>query len=643
MQHKYYMPIKSTSLAHYFASACIAPSDLNENRIEDIQNNYPHHLLLNSKKGKLNSDCCLEVILTDDEKNNLTKLKNNYYLLNSFLPISRISKIIFETKEQSEVTRLNIEMSTAFVPARLIFVDKLPKYKDLETNKENHELQSQLLKYFDKYNKILGAFALLKHAVKESQMNYSENYFSTLSFFNSKIEEELKNTNIEIKTSLQDFFDFKGAYEKFSEYFNKNINFDDLVQIANIENQKITENKITGIINTDALKKFTKVFAVIYSYGVGNEIKKLNFDDLILTNFTNEFSPNKIENFALCFGYYKGYTMFSKSYKYESVVRDIKFKLNSKLDYFTIESIYQFVFNNVRSTDFPYLNSILPQNYSTKLPDNLYEFESYKIIDEIVVGVKIPKINDLDNYIKYLLQRYRIEGIDSIDKILRKIISDISKQEHSLNEKIFEKNLLESENEKLQLEKELDKKENDISNLKENNRKQHDEISEFNKKYTNLEDEVITLKKLLDESKAENEILREEISQLNDKITEFQNSNSNYKEKLMNTEIKVKELIDEKNKLNEELSKKLTELSHFDNKNANNESEILSLKLEIDILTSENLALKEQTNMPVEKKAKRKNTANSKVKKEAGTKTNSKKSSRTSKTPESDNPQGTLL
>ena len=79
----YYMPIKSTSLAHYFSKACIYPSKYYENKIEDIQNRYENKILLSNKKWLQQTDCCLELVFDNNEGSYLHTISDNYFFYNS--------------------------------------------------------------------------------------------------------------------------------------------------------------------------------------------------------------------------------------------------------------------------------------------------------------------------------------------------------------------------------------------------------------------------------------------------------------------------------------------------------------------------------------------------------------------------------
>ena len=68
----YYLPISSTSLAHYFVSACVKPAKYFENKPQDIQDRFRNVLLLSSKLGTNDTDCCIELVLTKDEERTLS-------------------------------------------------------------------------------------------------------------------------------------------------------------------------------------------------------------------------------------------------------------------------------------------------------------------------------------------------------------------------------------------------------------------------------------------------------------------------------------------------------------------------------------------------------------------------------------------
>lgn len=64
MEKNYYLPINSTSLAHYFGCACIKPSKYFENKQEDLQDKFNDFLLVTTHFGTTQTDCCLELVLS---------------------------------------------------------------------------------------------------------------------------------------------------------------------------------------------------------------------------------------------------------------------------------------------------------------------------------------------------------------------------------------------------------------------------------------------------------------------------------------------------------------------------------------------------------------------------------------------------
>ena len=392
MDNKYYLPTNSVNLAHYFSCACVKPTKYFSARTKDIQSEYPDFLFLSSEKRIKNSDCSLELILTNEEKEKLVSAKNNesFFLLPVPLPLSRVASIFFNSDEQRDKITTLINLSTAFIPKTLA------KLFDKETEIDYQELNFDLSKEvpdfskeLKRYNSLLGGFALMKLA-RESYMNYSENYFSTLSFFNSTIEEELSRSK-KVNSIYHDAFLGKDSFKQLSSYLGNEITEDVLERVAKSENQKIKKDVITGLIDYNSLERATYILSVLYSFGVGDEGRKSKIDGLILTNFHKNIKNDRAEVVALCYGLNRGYTVFTNKYSNENGEQIVKFQLDSKVDYFTIESIYQYSFNEVqKSKSFPYLDSIIPKAETRlkKLSKN-----DYFILDKLVITERI-KVGD---------------------------------------------------------------------------------------------------------------------------------------------------------------------------------------------------------------------------------------------------------
>lgn len=387
MEKKYYLPINSTSLAHYFGCACIKPSKYFNNKQEDLQDKFNDFLLVTTYLGTQQTDCCLELVFTEQEVGELIPLKNNFFLYEKPLPITRVRKIYFSSKERKEQTITNINMSTAFVPDELV---EIKNFSDAQVNDLEKPQDIHIVPYNEqlkRFNGFLGGFPLMRLAGEE-YMNYSENYFATLAFFNTLIQQDLEYSKINIDTRYQGAFTGESGFQKIIPYLNKTIDEADISSIAHDENQIIKKDKITRIIDLDSLDKNTYIVAVLNTYGVGNESKKKKIDELILSNFKSEIKVGKSEGIALCYGMNRGYSAFSNRYSLGKNEKNVKFQLNSQLDYYTIESLYQYIFNNNQSSKFAYLDNWCPKQKWTKVSKKT----DYMILDVVVIRKKKAKV-----------------------------------------------------------------------------------------------------------------------------------------------------------------------------------------------------------------------------------------------------------
>ncbi|GHT07268.1 hypothetical protein FACS189426_00140 [Bacteroidia bacterium] len=418
MEKKYYLPISSTSLAHYFGCACIKPSKYFENKQEDLQDKFNDFLLVTTHFGTQQTDCCLELVFTKQETDDLINIKDGFYLYEKPLPITRVRKIFFTSKEREEQTITNINMSTAFVPDELVEITK-KGFDDVQTDKldkpqDIHIVQyNEQLKQFDGF---LGGIALMR-LTGEDYMNYSENYFATLSLFNSAIQRDLEYAKISIDTRYRGAFTGENGFQKIIPYLDKTIDETDINNIAQEENQTVKKDKITRIIDLNSLDKWSYTVAVLNTYGVGNESKKKRIDELILSNFKSDIKPGKSEGIALCYGINRGYSAFSNKYSLNKKEKVVKFQLNSQLDYYSIESLYQYAFNKVKSDEFSYLKEWCPKQKWSKIDKKT----DYKILDVTVIGKKKAKVSSLEYLENLLLQFFQKDSASLFRGLLEKV------------------------------------------------------------------------------------------------------------------------------------------------------------------------------------------------------------------------------
>ncbi len=382
----YYFPIKSECLAHYFGCACLKPSKYFTNKPQDIQNLFENFLLITTSRGCIECNCCLEIVLTNEEETKLISAGGTWYLFESALPITRVKKICFTEEQQKNKTLTNIRMGTAFVPDSI--VGSTSSFEDV-TVKEVKVLKDYYVKDQTKeielYNRILGALIIMRLA-REKYMNFSEAYIETLAVFNKLIVDALVKAGKSPNDQYSGLFTQSKSYACLLPYLNKQVDVDDVKQMAKNEGQVVSQNKITKKIELDSLDKKAYILAVLASYGVGNESKRDKIDGLILSNFEGIKSAQLV---ALCFGYNHGYNAFSSFYgTSEGNKIDVKFQLDSLLDYYTIESVYQFVFNKKISENFYYLDSWCNKQHTPSVTKKT----DYCVLDTIVIGKKKPKV-----------------------------------------------------------------------------------------------------------------------------------------------------------------------------------------------------------------------------------------------------------
>ncbi len=468
MEKVYYLPISSASLAHYLGSACIAPSKYFPNKPSSIQDIIPNKLIITEFLGAKDCDCCLELVFSDTEISELEQVNNDVFLSTKPLPISRIKNIFFSNENQKQQTISNIELSTAFIPRNIVRIKENFEGFDLSTlsfsDKESKYDFSEQISYFDK---LLGGFSLMKFGGEE-YMNYSQNYFSTLSFFNQVIRQELFVSQRNINPLYHDVFKGETSFKLLNKYLYKQICEDDVMEIANIEKQNIIKDNITKIIDLNKLEKASYIVAVLNTYGTGNEARKKKVDGLILSNFKSEILPEKSEVVALCYGLNRGYSAFNNSYKYQNKRKDVKFKLDSQLDYYIIESLYQYAFNKVESDSFTYLDSWCPKQRIEKPSKK----SNYLVLDVEVVEMREPEVNSQQYLSKLLLKFFQ--------KDTANLMSGFIKQ---LRDKVYEDTLNE-------VQGRFEEKENEIISLRRkssSSNNQKFEVNESKENYSNKE------------------------------------------------------------------------------------------------------------------------------------------------------------
>lgn len=492
MKNSFYIPINSGSLAHYFSKAIILPAKYFTNKPDDIQNKFAESLLLSESKWVKNSDCSMEVVLTDTEIKDLSKISDHFFLYNTPIPISRVKSVCFLDAKQKETTIWNINNGAAFIPESIVSVEKSREVDVLSDNEiiagNEFKSTSELSDKIKRFDIILGGFAFMRLGGK-SFMNYSENYFSTLSYFNKLIEEQTQNAakekGLEFSNKYTGLFSkHESEWSKWQQYIYQNLDPQEIEALADKEGLKV-EKKL-GLLKIDSINPSSHLYelAILATYG---DRKNKSADNLV-TDLTNgTIFPEKAEDVSILFGLNNGYSKLRNKYKGPVKDSNVKFTLESKLDYYIIESIYQFVFNSSKqSYSFDYIDKWCP---SSKLKDNVKGYETYKILDTVII------VKKKQTPLELFLENYSGEIYSTIVRSINQWIPPFAKSDEKEAIQFFEKQLrntltvsvetlqkrIENECEAIynsqqqeaveSYQKEIDKLWAEISNLKEENAK----------------------------------------------------------------------------------------------------------------------------------------------------------------------------
>lgn len=399
MSNSFYIPIHSMNLAHYLGSGIIVPSIYIENKNADIQDRFKNYLLLSSSKFTKDTNCAIEIVLNNNEEA-LKKISEHFYLFDMPLPISRIKNIYFTNEEQKVNTNFNITSGSAFIPEGLL---KISQEESIEAKElDNLDFQSSeknWSEYLKKYDQILGGFSTMKIS-KDNFQNYPTHYFSALGNINTLFSNILAQQNIVIENSFQFAFTDEGRFKNFHNTIYSEIDFNEVQRYA--ENDKVKLDVKNGLVQIDKIAENTQTYlvAILESYGKG---KRKQVDSFISDLIAGKFVEKKKEGLSLIFGLNKGYKAFRNKYKTSNFEVDIKFHLDSKLDYYIIESIYQNVFNSLSNiSSFKYIDSLFSETKKDEIKTSNYI--TYQMIDETIVW-KVRPISIVEKVLSKIAQR----------------------------------------------------------------------------------------------------------------------------------------------------------------------------------------------------------------------------------------------
>lgn len=464
MKLSYFLHLNTVNLNQYYSRGLIVPSAFIENWIDDEQSLFKNSLLLCASALLKETSCSLEVVLTDnEEKEYLDKVSEGFYLYSKPLPISRIKKVYFTEVSQSKRSIYNIEKGDAFVPKELIEIKtdrdefNYPEYKDSIEKKQDWTIKNNL------YNQVLGGFALLKIGKKSDFKNYSDNYFNFLSYLNKKVEKDCENVPTDDAKKFISVLQIDNDKSK-SNFFGHITN--ELVENHYKEkfNKKLS-TKRGKILIEDIDDSITYILAILATYG-NDSGKTKTINDFIYAVSSKDFREEFIENICFTFGINQGYASFYNKYQFEDCEISIKFKLDSELDYATIESVYQYIFNHkTENYEFDYISRWCPK-YLNDVDET--RFDTYKIFDKVIIHKQKAELGSKE-YLQELFDNFIENAVLSPlfkllnDNVLKSIKDMISLNFNKVSKDIkLELDVLKKENELLKVENINLRKENEV-------------------------------------------------------------------------------------------------------------------------------------------------------------------------------------
>ena len=435
----YLLQIHRIKLIDYVNCGLVLPDVyLGEEIEKDIQSKNKNFLLLSDGYIKELDEyqILLELILTNDEQDKLHAVDDVYYL-DKPLPISRIKKIYVQDKNIIKHMNIQIQNSENGFLSNELFNVYIKNKKSIFEKKMYAEFQDDIginnyeeqKRYFDKR---MGMFSFMKNSElyycdNTNQIsNYSEHYFSILS---ALLEEPLANNHFDSLDILNKNSEFKKLL-----YSNQQIDKEFIESIANniedIETKDIflqilkptgSREVLTQLLGKNDIEHY--LIALVYYF----RQKSANKKDNIKIDIEN-LIPYKVAEISLAvLGIYFGYKNLRSQEKVEIKNRyfgkifgntfNMKFTLESKLDYITIESIYNICFNSKEQKGYEY--EYLPYPNKNPQPLKIVTDNDFKIWYKIekknyfgVEQITIKKLSTLEMF-GNLLGKYSDEIIEN--------------------------------------------------------------------------------------------------------------------------------------------------------------------------------------------------------------------------------------
>lgn len=397
--NSFFIQAKLANISMYFINGYIYPLNFehseiyrDENRVHDFFTHYPNHIVIS--KTVLNdfdeTQVLLEIFLKDNEIKK-TNTFDSFAFYDGIIPISRIKKIFFASNSSKASFLSSCEIfPDAFVPATIC--DLIPEHVETKmlqgkpiSNITDMNWNTTLIRF----DRLMGLISFLKNTslyytnISDEYIEYTTNYFEVLSLINNYENESNKENTffrwiinpetIEVDNKLARFqfkeilnaiylnveFDVDWALSLLEKSIDFEQNYDSKEQLQFIYKALLDYKKLKvdyrTILSNPLIKKNIPITILIFlikfpKKNIGHSDKQAMKNFFLSPDCTIEKST--AEYIFAVMGLYYGYRNLVKedSLKlidpyFDSLLignAQVKFKLDSFLDRFTIESIFEF-------------------------------------------------------------------------------------------------------------------------------------------------------------------------------------------------------------------------------------------------------------------------------------------------------------
>lgn len=417
------------------------PTRFYTNRPGDIQEQFKDSILLSNSKWIGGTDCAVEISLAEDEISNVTSDASNTHLLlyTGAIPISRVVKVHFKDKKQSETTQWNINNGTAYLPSRLLSIDESKSQNNLSPNiTEKGVLKDSFPDNIRRFDMLLGSVSFLNVA-KPVNSPFARDYFTVVGYFNSFIKAEFQaRVNAGVATyddRLTGLYKRENGWSDVMRVVTEDVDYEVVKEAA--EKAGISLAQKFGLIDIERIPRNSHVYilALLATYGLN---KPKGVDELVGKVIADEKDEQKAEEIAAIFGLHLRYSRLRNSYKGKSHA-ETKFLLDTRFDYYVIESIFQFVFNSKVSAKLEYIDKIMPEKKIAKAP----LINSFRILDVTVpvaptkpqvslsVEPVIKKLPDDDKMISEAIKVASPKMQESLIQTFTEVLQSFAKDIHA--------------------------------------------------------------------------------------------------------------------------------------------------------------------------------------------------------------------